>query len=408
MLEHYLLFSSIGILLSMLFSSAEISLIRSNPLQINVWKKQNRIFSKYSSHLIKDKDRTLILILIGINFSNVIASSFLTLYLIDSQRANPMPEELIIPFISLIILVLAEVLPKTISKEYSNTSLLVLTPLLLFFKYLFYPLIIMFSAFNFITKGLENNDEEDNDDEERDDLEHVYKEASQMDIVEEEQKEMIENIFDFGEDLIEKIMTPKSEISSISIGDDPETILNFFIDSGHSKLCVYEGDSSNIIGMISLYDLFDSPTDIRKIIKDVHYISSDKKVIDVVRELQSSKHSIGVVVDGSKKAKGIVTAEDIFEEVFGDFEDEYDEKDESIHLKKDGSFIINASTSISKFNEKFNNIIQSEYESLAGYIINEIGRIPKNREVFFLNIGQVKIIKASLRKIEIIQLYINK
>ena len=408
MLEHYLLFSSIGILLSMLFSSAEISLIRSNPLQINVWKKQNRVFASYSSYLIKDKDKTLILILIGINFSNVMASSFLTLYLIDSQRANPMPEELIIPFISLIILVLAEVLPKTISKEYSNTSLLVLTPLLLLFKYLFYPLIIIFSAFNFITKGLENNDEEINDEEERDDLEHVYKEASQMDIVEEEQKEMIENIFDFGEDLIEKIMTPKSEISSISIDDDPETILNFFIDSGHSKLCVYEQESSNIIGMISLYDLFNSPTDIRKIIKDVHYISSDKKVIDVVRELQSSKHSIGVVVDSNKKAKGIVTAEDIFEEVFGDFEDEYDEKDESIHLKKDGSFIINASMSISKFNEKFNNIIQSEYESLAGYIINEIGRIPKNREVFFLNIGQVKIIKASLRKIEIIQLYINK
>ena len=86
MSEHYLLFSSIGILLSMLFSSAEISLIRSNPLQINVWKKQNRVFASYSSYLIKDKDRTLILILIGINFSNVIASSFLTLYLIDAIR----------------------------------------------------------------------------------------------------------------------------------------------------------------------------------------------------------------------------------------------------------------------------------------------------------------------------------
>ena len=110
--------------------------------------------------------------------------------------------------------------------------------------------------------------------------------------------------------------------------------------------------------------------------------------------MQSSKYSIGVVIDKNKKAKGIVTAEDIFEEVFGDFEDEYDEKDESVHLKKDGSYIINASMSIAKFNEKFNNIIQSEYESLAGYIINEIGRIPKNREVFFLNIGQVKIIKA--------------
>jgi CBS domain containing-hemolysin-like protein len=408
MLEHYLLFSSIGIILSMLFSSAEISLIRSNPLQINVWKKQKRIFANYASYLIKDKDKTLILILIGINFSNVIASSFLTLYLIDEKRVNPMPEELIIPFISLIILVLAEVLPKTISKEYSNTSLLVLTPILFVFKYLFYPLILIFNAFNFIIKRLDNHDDEIKDDDERDDLEHVYKEASEMDIVEEDQKEMIENIFDFGEDVIEKIMTPKSEISSISIDDDPETILNFFIDSGHSKLCVYERNSDDIVGMISLYDLFDSPANIRNIIKDVHYISSGKKVINVVRELQSSSYSIGVVIDSNKKAIGIVTAEDIFEAVFGDFEDEYDIKDESVHLKKDGSYIINASMSITKFNESFDNIIQSEYESIAGYIINEIGRIPKNREVFFLSIGQVKIIKASLRKIEIIQLYINK
>ena len=153
MTEHYLLFSSIGILLSMLFSSAEISLIRSNPLQINVWKKQKKIFAKYSSNLIKDKDTTLILILIGINFSNVIASSFLTLHLIDEERINPIPDELIIPFISLLILIFAEVLPKTISKEYSNTSLLALTPILYFFKCLFYPLILIFGAFNFITKG---------------------------------------------------------------------------------------------------------------------------------------------------------------------------------------------------------------------------------------------------------------
>ena len=114
------------------------------------------------------------------------------------------------------------------------------------------------------------DEEETTDDEERDDLEHVYKEASEMDIVEEEQKEMIENIFDFGEDTIEEIMTPKSDIASVSVDDDPETILKFFIDSGHSKLCVYESTPDNIIGIISLYDLFDTPTDIRKIIKKVH------------------------------------------------------------------------------------------------------------------------------------------
>lgn len=404
MSDFLLLYSSIGILLSMLFSSAEISLIKSNPLQINVWKKQDRVLARYTSRLIENKDQTLILILIGINFSNVLASSFLTIYLVDNHI---IAEYLIIPFISILILIFAEVLPKTISTEYSNTSLLVLTPLLYFFKYLFYPLILLLTAFNFITKGI-GEEKKITDDEERDDLEHVYKEASEMDIVEEEQKEMIENIFDFGEDTIEEIMTPKSDIASVSVDDDPETILKFFIDSGHSKLCVYENTPDNIIGIISLYDLFDTPTDIRKIIKNVHYISNDKKVIDIVRELQSSKYSIGIVQDKDKNLRGIVTAEDIFEEVFGDFEDEYDFKDESIHIKKDGSYIINTSMSIAKFNEKFDNIIKSDYESLAGYIINEIGRIPKKREMFFLSIGQVKVIKASLRKIEIIQLFVNK
>ena len=396
-----ILFSIIGILLSMLYSAAEISLIKSNPLQINVWKKQNRFIANYTSKLIENNDQTLILILIGINFSNVLASSLLTILFL---KEGLIAEYLIIPVISLLILIFAEVLPKTISKEYSNTSLLILTPILFISKFLFYPLIYILSQFEFNIKA--KDDSSINEDDERDDLEHVYKEAGEMDIVEKDQKEMIENIFDFGEDTIEEIMTPKSEIASVSVTDELETILHFFIDSGHSKLCVYEGSSDNIIGMISLYDLFDSPSDIKTIIKDVLYVPYDTKVLDVVRQLQSSNHSIGVILDKNKKPKGIVTAEDIFEEVFGDFEDEYDVKDEIIHTKKDGSYIINTSISITKFNEQFDNIIQSDYESLAGYIINEIGRIPKNREVFFLSIGQIKIIKASLRKIEIIQLFL--
>tara|TARA_B100002051_G_scaffold264592_1_gene289613 strand:- start:618 stop:1838 length:1221 start_codon:yes stop_codon:yes gene_type:complete len=399
-----ILFSLIGILLSMLFSAAEISLIKSNPLQINVWKKQNKFIANYTSRLIDNKDQTLILILIGINFSNVLASSFLTILFLNGGL---IAEYLIIPVISILILIFAEVLPKTISKEYSNTSLLILTPILSICHFLFFPLIYLFNKFEFNIKAKTDSIIEEDEDDEREDLEHIYKEAEEMDIVEKDQREMIENIFDFGEDTIEQIMTPKSEIASVSVKDDLETILHFFIDSGHSKLCVYENNSDNIIGMISLYDLFDSPTDIKSIIKDVLYVPSKTKVLDVILQLQSSNHSIGIIIDNNKKPKGIVTAEDIFEEVFGDFEDEYDIKDEVIHTKNDGSYIINTSISISKFNEKFNNIIQSEYESLAGYIINEIGRIPKNREVFFLNIGQIKIIKATLRKIEIIQLFPN-
>ena len=398
-----ILVSLIGILLSMLFSAAEISLIRSNPLQINVWKKQKKLIANYTSNLIEHQGKTLVLILIGINFSNVLASSFLTILFINNKIIS---DSMIIPVISILILIFAEVLPKTISKEYSNTTLLILTPLLIAFKVIFYPLIYIITKFEFSVKA--NEDSKMYEDDERDDLEHVYRQASKMDIVEKDQKEMIENIFDFGEDTIEKIMTTQSDIAAVSIQDDLEKILNIFIDSGHSKLCVYEKQSNNIIGMISLYDLFSYPSDISSIIKSVLYVPEKTKVLDVILKLQSSKYSMCVVVNEKNQSIGIATTEDISEEVFGDFEDEFDVKDEVIHTKKDGSYIINTSISITKFNEKFNNIIQSEYESLAGYIINEIGRIPKNKEVFFLKIGQVKIIKASLRKIEIIQLFLNR
>jgi len=398
-----ILVSLIGILLSMLFSAAEISLIRSNPLQINVWKKQKKLVANYTSNLIEHQGKTLVLILIGINFSNVLASSFLTILFMNNKIIS---DSMIIPVISILILIFAEVLPKTISKEYSNTTLLILTPLLIAFKVIFYPLIYIITKFEFNVKA--NEDSQMYEDDERDDLEHVYKQAGKMDIVEKDQKEMIENIFDFGEDTIEKIMTPQSDIAAVSVHDDLEKILNIFIDSGHSKLCVYEKQSNNIIGMISLYDLFSYPSDINSIIKSVLYVPEKTKVLDVILKLQSSKYSMCVVVNKENQSIGIATTEDISEEVFGDFEDEFDVKDEVIHTKKDGSYIINTSISITKFNEKFNNIIQSEYESLAGYIINEIGRIPKNKEVFFLKIGQVKIIKASLRKIEIIQLFLNR
>ena len=398
-----ILVSLIGILLSMLFSAAEISLIRSNPLQINVWKKQKKMVANYTSNLIEHQGKTLVLILIGINFSNVLASSFLTILFMNNKIIS---DSMIIPVISILILIFGEVLPKTISKEYSNTTLLILTPLLVAFKVIFYPLIYIITKFEFNVKA--NEDSQMYEDDERDDLEHVYKQAGKMDIVEKDQKEMIENIFDFGEDTIEKIMTTQSDIAAVSVHDDLEKILNIFIDSGHSKLCVYEKQSNNIIGMISLYDLFSYPSDINSIIKSVLYVPEKTKVLDVILKLQSSKYSMCVVVNKENQSIGIATTEDISEEVFGDFEDEFDVKDEVIHTKKDGSYIINTSISITKFNEKFNNIIQSEYESLAGYIINEIGRIPKNKEVFFLKIGQVKIIKASLRKIEIIQLFLNR
>ena len=393
----------LGLILSIVYSSSEIALLSANSLQLDVWEKQKKLMAPWASFILDKKPEYLSVILIGTNFSNILATSFATVFLL---RSNLLPHPLIVIPIAVIILLFGEILPKSIMRKYANSGLIILSPFLKFSYFLFYPIVLMLrlSGWMSVSERFSKNKEEI--EEKRDDIQHVYEQVDDPEAIEKDQQTMISNVFDFRESTVSETMTPRTEISAISKTDSLEKVLHTFIDSGHSKLPVYEKDLDNIIGVVYLYDLFHTPENLQEVIKPILFAPYSKPVMDLMGEFQSAHHTMAVVLDEHGGVAGLITAEDVFEELFGDFEDEFDEETEKSELQEDGSIIVNARMDWKDFNSEFGNMIpDGEFETVGGYITSHLGRIPNQGEHLFLPIGQVLIKKSSARQIHKIQIY---
>ena len=395
-----LILSFLGIFFSILFSSLEIALISSNAFQINVWAKQGGRLSKISKGIIHKKEIFLFLILLGTTVSNIIATTFATLYFLSHAWSNAS----IIIMISVIILIFGEILPKTFIKNHANSGLVYLSPILIVMYYLFFPLLSLIIKLKWLEIYKDISDEE-----KREDLQLTFEQVDDEETMEKEQQEMISSVFDFSKTSVYKAMTPRDEMSYISSEDSLEKAMHVFIESGHSKLPVYKDNIDNIIGMIYLYDLFKSPENLENIIKEILFIPHTKPILEIIPEFQKADHSLGIIKDKNQKTLGLITAEDIFEEIFGEFEDEFDSNPIDSQVNEDGSILINAKMKWVDFNKKYGDLIpKGDYETVAGYIISDLGRIPTAGENLFMNLGQIVIKKASDRYIEKVLIYPKK
>ena len=393
----------LGLILSIVYSSSEIALLSANALQLDVWEKQKIRMAPWASSILDWKPEYLSVILIGTTLSNILATSFATVYLL---RVDILPHQLIVVPIAAIILLFGEILPKTIMRKYANFGLLMLSPFLKLSYYLFFPIVLLLRQTGWMSISARYSDSEEELEEKRNDIQHAYEQVDDPEAIESDQKEMISNVFDFRESTVYEAMTPRTEISAISKKDPLEKVLHTFIDSGHSKLPVYDKDLDNIIGVVYLYELFHTPENLQDVIKPVLFVPYTKPVMDLMGEFQTAHHALAIVLDEHGGTAGLITAEDVFEELFGDFEDEFDEEEVKSELLEDGSIVVNARIDWEDFNTKFGNIIpQGEYETLGGYIISKLGRIPNQGEHLFLPIGQVVVKKGSSRQIYQVKIY---
>ena len=393
----------LGLILSIIYSSSEIALLSANALQLDVWEKQKKYLARLASSILDRKPEYLSVILIGTNLSNILATSFATVYLL---RSNLLPHQLIIIPIAIVILLYGEILPKSIMQRYANLGLIILSPILKLSYILFFPIIFLLRQTGWmnVTERFSKTAEEL--EEKRDDIQHAYEQVDDPEAMEDDQKEMISNVFDFRESKVSEVMTPRTDISAISSTESLEKVLHTFIDSGHSKLPVFEKDLDNIIGVVYLYDLFHSPENIQEVIKPVLFIPYTKPVIDLLSEFQSAHHAMAVVLDEHGGSAGLITAEDVFEELFGDFEDEFDVDTKKSEKQADGSIVVDARMDWEDFNDEYENMIpKGDYETVGGYIISQLGRIPNKGEHLFMPIGQTVVIKASARQIHRVQIY---
>ena len=396
----------IGLILSIIFSSLEIALISANKLQIDVWVKQRYKLSKLTKSILNRKSKFLIVSLIGTTLSNILCSSFCTIYLVNNNIVNT--NFTFIP-IAIIILLFGELLPKNIIRQYSNIMLLILSPIMYFFYLFFYPVVYFLNNFNIFQKDTFATINKELKSRKRLEFKNLYEQAEDLKSIDKNEKEIISNIFEYSTTTVSEVMTPRIDISAISKDLSLDEVAHLFIDSGHSKLPVYDRNLDNIIGIIYLYDLYAKPSKLSDIIREVVYIPFSKLITDLMSELKGNNNSIAIVLDEHGGTSGLITLEDIFEELFGEFEDEFDYEELKIKKLDDNSILVNAKMECDTFNSKYKNLIpKGDYETIGGYIINKIGRIPNKNEHIFLDIGQIIIKNSSSRRIEQIQIFLNQ
>jgi len=407
----------ISILLSAFFSGMEIAYISANKFQIEIEKKKEGFTSKILKKLTLKSSKFITTMLVGNNIALVIYSFFMGKLLLEFLPVNQLNEFLVLliqtTISTIVILVTAEFLPKAIFRIYANESLLIFAPLAYFFFIIFHYISDFITAIsdyflktffnspkvksqtefskeelgNYITKQLENTENEDEVDSEI---------------------QIFQNALVFDNVKAREIMIPRTEIIAVDINDTIENLKNLFIKTGYSKILVYNNSLDDVLGYVHAFELFKKPKNIRSIILSVDFVPESMMINDVLNILIKKKKSISIVLDEFGGTSGIITVEDVVEELFGEIIDEHDTVDLLENKINNREFEFSARLEVDYLNETYNlNLEENEaYETLGGFIVYHNEDIPKQDEIIEINNLYFKMLKVDASKIKEVYLKI--
>lgn len=412
----WLIISAISLVLSALFSGTEIAFITSDRVRMELDVKQGGLIGRIINKFYNQTDFFISSILVGNNVMLVIygmgAAALLEPWLwtmMDSQWMVLISQTLIS---TVVILLVGEFLPKTVFRINPNSSLKVFAIPIYFFYLLFYPISlfatwlsnVLMRLFGVNTQStrirmLSMGDLNEYLEETIDTLEE------KQEVVEQEVK-IFQNALDFSTTHLRDCMTPRNEIAAVDIDDTSiDELSKMFTSTGRSKIIVYKGDIDNIVGYIHVSELFDRSVDWKTKIKEVAYAPETILANKMMRRLLQEKRSIVIVVDEFGGVAGLVTLEDLVEEIFGDIQDEHDKSKQMIRTIEPGVYEISGRCEIERINEALGLDIpeSDEYQTLAGYILASTGTIPDVGELVELDGLRLHVVRKSDKRLELIK-----
>ena len=411
----------IGLLVSMLFSAffsgMEIAFVSSNRLRAEMDREKNRFSQRIIKTFYQHPNNFVSTMLVGNNISLVIYG-ILFAKIFDSTLFAPLSDGMRVTadtlLSTLVVLFTGEFLPKSIFKNNPNTLLTVFAVPAWICYVVLYPI----SRFaTLLSKGLlrllgirmKSSGEEKEFT--KVDLDYLVQtsidNADNEDDIEEEVK-IFQNALDFSETKIRDCMVPRTEIDAVEDTSTIEQLKQIFIESGHSKILVYHEDIDHIIGYVHSSDMFKNPTDLAGIIREISFVPETMLASKLMAQLMQQKRSLAVVVDEFGGTSGLVSLEDIMEEITGEIEDEHDNTNHVAKKLNDHEYMLSARLEITKINEMFDLDLpeSDEYMTLGGLILHEYQSFPKLNEVVKIDRYEFKIVKNTATKIELVRLNI--
>jgi CBS domain containing-hemolysin-like protein len=415
----------ITILLSGFFSGSEIAFVTANKLKLEVASRKNNFLSNSIEFFTRKPEIFLTTTLVGNNIVNVLYATFMALFLVEPIQSygeawfGVVPTEIEILIVqtiiaSVVIMLFGEILPKAIFRALADHMIAIISIPLRIAYYLFRPLIeISKGSSNILIRWLVKDAEVVENYYRRQDVEMIFKElrdSGGSEDIDEDDSEILHNVLELSNKRVKDSMIPRIEIEAVEKDAPIEEVLNMFIQSGHSKLPVYRETIDDVIGVVFAHDFFHTPKSLNEIIRPVKLVPSSKKSKDLLTEFRQSNMSVAIVLDEYGGTAGMVTIEDLLEEVVGDIQDEYDVEDEIMKKLSENTYVVSGNVEIHELMEKFEEIElplePSQYDTVAGFIINHLGRIPKVNEEVVIEGKKFIISKATPSRIETVKLII--
>ncbi|CAH8288591.1 CBS domain containing-hemolysin-like protein [Mariniflexile fucanivorans] len=414
----------VSLILSAFFSGMEIAYISSNKIHIEIEKKQDGILSKVLTKLTAKPSKFIATMLIGNNIALVIYGFFMGDLLVDWFKTMVPTSygflDLMLTDFSLltqtiistlIILITAEFFPKVFFQIYANT----LIKALAIPAYAFYMLFTFISDFviwisDFVLKHIFKT--------EGDQIQLAFTKVElgnyiteQMESVEahddvDSEIQIFQNALEFSEVKAREVMVPRTEITAIEINDSIKSLNALFTETGFTKILVYKDTIDDILGYVHSFELFKKPKNIKAMMLPVEYVPETVLVKDVLSVLIKKRKSMAIVLDEYGGTAGVMTVEDIVEELFGEIEDEHDTVDLIEEKLDDSTYTFSARLEVDYLNETYKlNLPESEnYETLGGLIVNHTEEIPAQNDVVKIDDFGFTILEVSNTKIDLVEL----
>lgn len=411
------------IILSGFFSGSEIAFVTANKLKLEVASRKKNMLAS-SIDFFKSKPETFITTtLVGNNIVNVLYATLMAIFLVAPIHEyselwfshTPTDVQVLIVqtlIASVLIMLFGEIIPKAIFRAQADVMInLIAVPLRVFY-YLLRPLIVLAdSSSNVLIKLIVPDAAKVESFYRRQDVELIFRELRDSggnEDIDQDDSEILHNVLELSTKRAKDTMIPRIEIEAVEKKTTIEEALDLFITSGHSKLPVYQDSIDDVIGVIFAYDLFNMPKTLNEIIRPVKLVPYSKKAKDLLTEFRKSNMSVAIVLDEYGGTAGMITIEDLLEEVVGDIQDEHDVDDEIMKRLSSNTFVISGNVEIEELVAKFEEIElpvePSDYDTVAGYIINHLGRIPTINEEILIEGKKFIISKATQSRIETVKL----
>lgn len=398
----------VGVMGSAFFSSSETALTSLNVFKIRQMEENGVENSSLVRKLTENIGKVLTTILIGNNIVNIATTTIATIFFTDLFGPSGAIISTIV--LTLTILIFGEVTPKNIASSLSEKVALKVAKPIKFFDFILKPMSFFLQAItNFLTRLLIGENTQKGDLVTEEDLKTIVDVSEEQGVINDQESEIINNVFEFGDSDVEDIMTARTNMEAIAVDMEDRELKDFLKNCKHSRIPVYGKSIDNIIGILHMKDIVafiaeDKALNIEEMIRPAFYVYDNMHIFDLFKSMRGENVSLAIVIDEYGGTSGIVTIEDIVEELVGEIEDEYDTHLESILKINDKEYLVNPSIHINDFNDYFDtDLVQIKNDSIGGFLIDNLGRIPKLGDAIEADGIKITVVQINRYKLEMLK-----